>query len=58
MFSKDHNVGSVVYLSSGFVEQNQKLFNDNQYGIFSFGNPSGTEQYTEYNIGSVTQGYD
>jgi hypothetical protein len=38
MFTKQNIPGSMVYLSSGFVEQNLKLIDKNGYGIMAYKN--------------------
>lgn len=51
MFQKNNKPGSVVYLSSGFVESNIELIRKYRYGIFSYnGNP--------YSINNLSNGYN
>jgi ABC-type phosphate transport system substrate-binding protein len=38
MFTKSDNPGQIVYLSSGFVQQNSKLIKSKGYGIMAYGN--------------------
>lgn len=46
MFSKSNTPGSVVYLSSGFIAQNEDLIRKNHYGIFGYKKDSTTPTYS------------
>jgi hypothetical protein len=48
MFAKNNNPGQIVYLSSGFVDQNLDLIKSKGYGIFSYGVTT-----TSYNVQSI-----
>lgn len=60
MFSKNNEYGSMVYLSSGFVETNKKLIESNGYKIMKYQNTNNNDKpkIYDYEIGNVTQGYD
>jgi ABC-type phosphate transport system substrate-binding protein len=51
MFTKANNPGQVVYLSSGFVEQNINLIKSKGYGVnaYSKGNGESNEVVAPYN---------
>lgn len=51
MFSKSNTPGSVVYLSSGFIAQNENLIRKNHYGVFGYQGASSTVySYTVENM--------
>jgi phosphate transport system substrate-binding protein len=48
MFSKSNNPGQIVYLSSGFVNQNLDLIKSKGYGIMAYGDDA-----TSYDVNSI-----
>jgi hypothetical protein len=54
MFRKSNNPGQIVYLSSGFISQNQPLLDKNGYGIMAYkGN-----KYDIRQVDSALDGYN
>jgi hypothetical protein len=57
MFSSQNIPGSMVYLSSGFIEQNKSLIKSKHYGIMAY-KKSGSSEITPYNINDVDSKYN
>ena len=51
VFNSNNIPGSMIYLSSSFVEQNRKLIETNRYGILSYNN-------IEYQTNKIGDGYN
>jgi ABC-type phosphate transport system substrate-binding protein len=57
MFSAQNIPGSMVYLSSGFIEQNRALINNKGYGIMAYQKAEGS-QIMPYAINNVDATYN
>jgi hypothetical protein len=56
MFVNQHLAGSMVYLSSGFIEQNLNLIHSKGYGIMAYKEDGGS--VTPYSINAVDNTYN